>query len=104
MTSSDFLNKIKEIVIDKEPEAKIILYGSRAKGYAKSDSDWDLLILINREILTQEIEQRITYPLYDLEFDTGEVISPLVYTIKEWDTKYKITPFYKNVMNEGQIL
>ena len=38
------------------------------------------------------IEESITYPLYDLEFDTGQVISPMVYTNHEWHSKYSITP------------
>jgi hypothetical protein len=49
-------------------------------------------------------EQKITYPLYDLELDTGEVISPMIYSETEWNTKYRITPFYQNVMREGRLL
>ena len=71
---------------------------------AGKESDWDLLILLNRDIITPEIEQSITYPLYDLEFDTGELISPMVYSEREWNTRYRITPFYHNVMQEGKLL
>lgn len=98
------LDKIKKIVHKKEPSAKIYLYGSRVRGTAVSDSDWDLLILLDKDKITSDIEKSITYPLYDLEFDTGEVISPMVYSEKEWNTKYKITPFYFNVMREGKLL
>lgn len=98
------LNQIKKIVKDKEPTAKIYLYGSRSRGTAKDDSDWDLLILINKDTISSEIEKEITYPLYDLEFDTGEVISPMIYSEKEWNSKYKVTPFYQNVMREGRLL
>ncbi len=98
------LNQIKRIVKDKEPSAKIYLYGSRSRGTAKDDSDWDLLILLNKDDISNEVEREITYPLYDLEFDTGEVISPMIYTEKEWNSKYKVTPFYQNVMREGMLL
>jgi len=98
------LSKIKRIVTELEPSAKIYLYGSRSKGNARSDSDWDLLILLNKERISYEVEQEISSPLYDLEFDTGEVISPMIYSEKEWNSKYKITPFYKNVMREGILL
>ncbi|MCD4772170.1 MAG: nucleotidyltransferase domain-containing protein [Bacteroidales bacterium] len=105
MTNSDsILKKIKKIVQKNEPSAKIYLYGSRVRGTAVSDSDWDLLILLDKDKITSDIEKSITYPLYDLEFDTGEVISPMVYSEKEWNTKYKITPYYFNVMREGQLL
>lgn len=98
------ISQIKRIVEEREPSAKIYLYGSRSKGTARIDSDWDLLILLNRDKITHELEQGISSPLYDLEFDTGEVISPLIYSEKEWNSKYRITPFYKNVMREGKLL
>ena len=102
--SNNLLKRIKKIVVEKEPSAKIYLYGSRVRGTAHSASDWDLLILLDRDKITPELEKEITYPLYDLEFDTGEVISPTVYLEKDWNTKYKITPFYHQVMREGKLL
>jgi predicted nucleotidyltransferase len=103
-SKTKILNQIKRIVREKEPSAKIYLYGSRSRGTAKDDSDWDLLILLNKDDISTEVEREITYPLYDLEFDTGEVISPMIYTEKEWNSKYKVTPFYQNVMREGRLL
>ena len=104
MANKDILQRIKILVQQLEPSAKIYLYGSRARGTARPDSDWDLLILLNIDKITNEIEQNITYPLYDLEFEIGEVISPMVYSAKEWESKYRITPFYSNVMREGRLL
>ncbi len=103
-SEAKILKRIKKIVKDKEPSAKIYLYGSRSLGTEKDDSDWDLLILLDKERISLEVEQEITSPLYDLEFDTGEVISPMIYTEKEWNSKYKVTPFYQNVMREGKLL
>ncbi len=102
--SKKILSDIKKTVKGKYPDAQIILYGSRAKGIARDDSDWDLLILLNKEKITPEIEESVTYPLYDLEIEFGEVISPMVYSLNEWNSKYKITPFYYNVMKEGKQL
>ena len=75
-----------------------------SRGSAGKDSDWDILILLNKTNITLEIEKSITYPLYDLEFDTGEIISPMVYSISEWINKYSVTPFYHNVMQEGKLI
>jgi uncharacterized protein len=102
--SDNILHRIKLLVLQRDPTAKIYLYGSRARGTEKGDSDWDLLILLNKDNISNEDEQNITYPLYDLEFEIGEVISPMVYSAKEWDSKYRITPFYSNVMREGRLL
>lgn len=102
--SKEILIAIKKLVEEKDSSAKIYLYGSRAKGTAKKDSDWDLLILLNKEKITSEIEKEITYPLFDLEIETGEIISPMVYSEIEWNTKYNVTPFYKNVMKESHLI
>lgn len=93
--------KIKSIVLHTEPKSKVILYGSYARGDQRKDSDIDLLILVDRKKITMADEIRIKYPLYDLEFDTGQLISPLVFSKNDWEQKHKITPFYKNVTREG---
>jgi len=36
-----FLNQIKSVVKQTDPTAVAILYGSRATGKARKDSDWD---------------------------------------------------------------
>ncbi len=100
----NILDRIKKIVLDKDPSAKVYLYGSRARGTMKHDSDWDLLILLSKDKITTDVERTVTYPLYDLEFEIGEVISPMVYSEKEWNSKHRITPFYSNVMREGKLL
>lgn len=38
------LQNVREAAINIEPEAEVILYGSRARGDAASSSDWDFLI------------------------------------------------------------
>lgn len=98
------LHSVKQIVIKNEPGAKIYLYGSRVKGKAKPDSDWDLLILIPKDYISAEDEKKITWPLYDFEFETGQVISPMVYSEHDWFTKFSVTPFFKSVMKEGLLL
>lgn len=103
-STPNITRRIKSIVQQYDPNAKVYLYGSRAKGKVHRDSDWDILILLSSDSITPEIERKVTSPLYDLEFDTGEIISPSVYTQKEWHKKYSVTPFYNNVMREGKLL
>lgn len=90
--------------MEKAPSAKMYLYGSRAKGVHKEHSDWDVLILLGEKKVSPEKEEEIAYSLYDLEFDTGEIISPMIYSQFEWQSKYSVTPFYANVMKEGQLI
>jgi len=42
---------IKNQIKKKNPSADVILFGSRARGNAKKDSDWDILVLSKRPIL-----------------------------------------------------
>jgi hypothetical protein len=65
------------------------------------DSDIDLLILVNKNHISREGDIRIKYPLYDLEFDTGQIISPIIISALDWDNKHSITPLYKNIAKEG---
>ncbi len=104
MAKSNILYKIKTTVENTEPKAAVILYGSYARGDQNKNSDIDLLILVDRDELTRKEAKNIKYPLYDIEFQTGTIISPLVLTKKEWENKHRITPFYENITNEGQIL
>ncbi|MCC5933513.1 MAG: nucleotidyltransferase domain-containing protein [Balneolales bacterium] len=103
-SSSNITQRIKAAIQDYDPDAKVYLYGSRARDDAYARSDWDVLILLSSDVVTSEMERKVTAPLYDLEFETGEIISPSVYSLKEWHKKQKVTPFYKNVMREGILL
>ncbi len=96
--------KIKQIVKREEPSATIFLYGSYARGESKKYSDFDILILVDNDKMTYFDEQKIKNPLYDLEFETGKIISPLIFSRKEWETKHFITPFYNNIQKEGILL
>ncbi|MDO8927402.1 MAG: nucleotidyltransferase domain-containing protein [Bacteroidota bacterium] len=98
------LQLIKTSVNSTDPDAVLILYGSYARGDYREDSDVDLLVLLDQEKITRIDEKRIKYPLYDIEFETGTIISPLVFSKKDWETRHRITPFYENVIREGQVL
>jgi predicted nucleotidyltransferase len=98
------LKLIKASVYKTDPNAVLILYGSYARNDYRKDSDVDLLVLIEKEKVTRADEKRIKYPLYDIEFETGTIISPLILSKFDWETKHRITPFYENVKREGKIL
>jgi uncharacterized protein len=82
----------------------LIVYGSFARGDYRDDSDLDILVLIDKEDVSRVDQKRIKYPLYDIEFDTGTIISPLVFSKRDWETRHKNTPFYENVTKEGKII
>jgi len=91
---------IRQKVNEIDNSAEVILYGSRARGDAKKDSDWDILILTNYPV-SVEIERSFRNNLFDLEIETGEVFSTFVYQKQDWNTRHNVTPLYHNIKREG---
>ncbi len=94
------INRISSVLTQKYPDAEIYLYGSRARGDAKPFSDWDLLVLLNFPSVTFSLATNIMDDLYEIELETGEIISPLIYSKKEWGNKHK-TPLFENIEKES---
>jgi len=95
------LKRIREAVYSNAPQSEIYLYGSRARGRARKQSDWDILILLNTPKVNFELEKQFIDALYDIEIETGEIISPLVYSKLEWEKKHSFTPLYENIIRDG---
>lgn len=91
---------IRQQVNSIDPKAEVILYGSRARGEERNDSDWDILILTDYPA-DLSLERIFRQSLYDLELETGESFSVFVYSKTDWISKQSITPFYHNVVQEG---
>ncbi|MFN8208261.1 MAG: nucleotidyltransferase domain-containing protein [Bacteroidales bacterium] len=102
MNKSDYIkNQILAVIDRTYPDSEVYLFGSRARGDFKKTSDWDLLILMNFRTIPFEVEKKFVDEFYDLELQTGEVFSPLVYSKNEWDDKYLITPLHEVIDKEG---
>jgi predicted nucleotidyltransferase len=56
-------SQIKEAVKNTDASATAILYGSRAKGKARDDSDWDILILLDKPKVTLQDERIRAWPV-----------------------------------------
>jgi uncharacterized protein len=91
---------IRKNISKIDPLADIILYGSRARGDYRRDSDWDVLVLTDYPVNLKK-ERDFRNNLYELELETGEPFSIFVYSKKDWLTKQKVTPFFENVTREG---
>ena len=94
-------DKIKALVQEVAPkDSLVILFGSRARGDAKQDSDWDILIVLPKKTLVQADYDEVSYPLVELGWELNEQINPIMYTKDEWEAN-RITPFYDNVQRDG---
>ena len=59
-----------------------------------------LLILLNKDYITPKEKDAISSPIYDLEFQSGIIISPIIMTEKAWEEAKHRTIFYYNVMED----
>ena len=83
------------------PNEKVILFGSQARGDAHEESDWDLLVVLNKKGKhSWDDFDKYASPFEEMGWNYSVAINPLLYTQEEW-TKRIITPLYKNVENEG---
>ncbi|MCX6226678.1 MAG: nucleotidyltransferase domain-containing protein [Bacteroidia bacterium] len=88
-------NRIKEV----DPDSRILLFGSRARGKSHKDSDWDFLILSNRTV-DRDFQNRIYDTLFEVELETDEVLTGIVQNEIIWDD-LKMTTFYQNVLRDA---
>jgi predicted nucleotidyltransferase len=98
--NQQIFNEIQTLKRQILPNEKVILFGSQARGDAHEESDWDLLVLLNKEKRTQEDYDKYAFPFDEMGWNYGVAINTLLYTQKQWE-QGKIFPFYNNVMHEG---
>lgn len=82
------------------PNATVVLYGSRSRGDADSDADYDLLVLVDH--VTTRVEDQIADALYQVELVHDVIISPLVMDRHAWDDPVtRAMPLHANIDRDG---
>jgi uncharacterized protein len=98
------LSKVKDAVLQLEPSAEVVLYGSRARDDFREYSDWDFLVLVDGPVDTARTD-RIRRVLFEIELETDQIISSIIRSRQEWNSpRYAVVPLHKNVEREGILL
>ncbi|MBN1971057.1 MAG: nucleotidyltransferase domain-containing protein [Candidatus Delongbacteria bacterium] len=93
------LSSITSQIKAKHPDfTGVYFFGSRVKGYATDESDYDIAFIFDR-LVDRKLKSEIISLVYDYEVQNDIIIDVLVYS-KE-DIENTTTPFRDNVKNEG---
>ncbi len=93
--------KIRLTVCAIDADAEVYIYGSRARGEATDESDWDIMVITHKDA-TPQLKQSIRHALYNIEWDNGCVISSIIHSREEWASPLmRLTPFYQNVTSQA---
>ena len=83
------------------PTARIVLYGSQARGQTGPESDIDLLVLLNEDVTAAK--KRIIHDmLYEIGLAEDLVISTIIRSYDRWNSPIsQATPLYRIIHQEG---
>ncbi len=105
MHKEEIISSIRKVSQSVMPiGAKVILFGSQARNEAHEESDWDILILFNKnERVNNDDFDKMAYPFVELGWEMGASINPIIYSYTDWE-KRQFTSFYHNVKEDGIVL
>ena len=90
---------IRSAVRRNDKEARILLYGSRARGTAHEHSDWDVVVILNKEVST-DARGDLSCDIWEEGQNVGEEINAFVYTQQQWNDAPP-SMFKHNVLQEA---
>ena len=104
MAQAPIIDAIQQLGREIIPaDGHLYLYGSRARGDYRPDSDWDLLILLNKDKEEYSDFDTYSYPFIALGYDYEVSVSAHLYTMSQWEAM-SFSPFYHNVEHDKIVL
>ena len=93
-----FLNKAGLL---KQKIQAVYLFGSRARGTERPDSDYDLLLEVGEDFSLSE-KDALYDQVMDILLETGRLVSLKIFRQKEFERlRHLKTPFVSRVLREG---
>lgn len=79
---------------------RVFLYGSKARGDGGVDSDWDILILVNKPRAEMSDFDVLSFPLTELGWEHGAAVIPIIFGEEEWNHESSLL-FRKSVEQDA---
>lgn len=93
---SEFADRVRRLY----PEARIWAFGSRARGEAATDSDFDICVVI--DYADRKANRKIQDIAWEVSFAHGLVITAFCYNTDEFTRgPVSVSPLVLNVLREG---
>ncbi|MCX7046100.1 MAG: nucleotidyltransferase domain-containing protein [Candidatus Sumerlaeota bacterium] len=85
LTSADkaLLDKLAQRLREEYPEARIWAFGSRARGDANEDSDFDVCVALPQ--VDESIRKQIRYITWEIGFDHDELFNTMIFSFDEME-------------------
>jgi len=104
MNRKQVIDTIQQVAANVLPKgSSLYLYGSRARGDNHEDSDWDLLLLLDKKKEDADDFRKYAYPIIEQGFNLWQYFSVHTYTKDEWYNGPHAMFFY-NVEQDKQLL
>jgi len=104
MERQQVIDNIRQVAARVLPKGSTVyLYGSRARGDWNDQSDWDLLVLLDKPLRDSKDWDNYAWPFTDMGWDIGEDISARTYTKNDWFNGPH-SMFYYNVEEDKEVL
>ena len=104
MERAQVIDNIRQVAARVLPKGSTLyLYGSRARGDFHDDSDWDLLLLLDKPTASYKEKDDVEFPFVDMGWEVGEDISAHAFTKDQWYNGPH-TLFHYNVERDKQLL
>ena len=96
------LTRIVRVITEAAQPERIILFGSRARGAAREDSDYDLLVIVRGAPNERQISRRIYRAL--LAHEVNAAVDVIVVQAEKLE-QHRDSPYYvyRQALREGEI-
>jgi len=94
---------VKRLEIKQVPLTQVILYGSQARGSAVSDSDIDILVVV--DVLDKWVYKTIVDEAFEISLQFGVDLIAVPCDRQEYELPiFQADQFYKNIDHDGVII